>query len=257
MEGAADGTRPALRADQAALQEIVTAEDSVIRLRVHDASRVEWIVAVPLPRDRPLAYQIDVELEVPASAAGRDAPWEQLQTLSRLDGPAAVASSADLTIDALRRGAVTLTRMLARAKEGFVRHCASASAGANQGDVGGEPFLTIWLDAALRAVHDAREKLTHPTSQDSALISKERVLVDEYVSVRLLDMLAEADRAAHECAARATTRETFEGVFERIARALEDEMAYRRWRNFLETHASSPDTVERYIARAASLKKHF
>jgi hypothetical protein len=34
-------------------------------------------------------------------------------------------------------------------------------------------------------------------------------------------------------------------------------MAYRRTRAFLETHAASPEAMERYIVRAASLKKHF
>lgn len=71
---------------------------------------------MPLPRDRPRPYQIDVELEVPASLTGRDAPWDQLQSFTRLGGPAEIASSADVTIDALRRGAVTLTRMLTRAE---------------------------------------------------------------------------------------------------------------------------------------------
>ena len=204
-----------------------------------------------------MSYEIDVELEVPASAAGRDAPWDQLQTFTRLDGPAEIASSADLTIDALRRGAVTLSRMLTRAREGFSRHCRSAAAGSVQADLAGEPFLTVWLDAALRAVHDVREKLTRPTQQDSAPIARERLLADEYVSVRLLDMLADAERISRECAAQAAVRDAFEGPAARISHALRDEMAYRRSRGFLEAHTASPEALERYIARTASLKKHF
>jgi hypothetical protein len=257
MDGSADTTRAPLGAEEAALLEIAAAEETAIRLRIHDASRIEWIVAVPLPRERPLPYQIDVELEVPASAAGRDAPWDQLQTFTRLDGPTQIASSADVTIDALRRGAVTLTRMLARAREGFARHCGSATAGPVDSGLAGEPFLTVWLDAALRAVHDARERLTHPATHDLAPIARERTLVDEYVSVRLLDMLADADRISRECAAEGTSPRVFEGVFASIARALRDEMAYRRSRGFLETDAASGEAVERYIARSASLKKHF
>src|SRR2546428_11777010 len=98
MDGSADTTRAPLGAEEAALLEIAAAEETAIRLRIHDASRIEWIVAVPLPRERPLPYQIDVEVEGPASAAGRDAPWGPLQTLTPPDGPTQIASSADLTI---------------------------------------------------------------------------------------------------------------------------------------------------------------
>jgi hypothetical protein len=257
MDASIATARVPLGAAEAALLEIGAAEETAIRLRIHDASRIEWIVAVPLPRDRPLPYQIDVELEVPASAVGRDASWDQLQTFTRLDGPAEIASSADVTIDALRRGAVTLTRMLARAREGFARHCQSAATEPDKAELAGEPFLTVWLNAALRAVHDAREKLTRPAPQDSAPIAKERVLVDEYVSVRLLDMLAEAERGSRECAGRVAAAAVFEVPAAHIADALREEMAYRRSRGFLEAEADSPETLERYLARAASLKKHF
>jgi hypothetical protein len=257
MDGSVETNRPPVRVEDAALREIAGAEDTAIHLRIHDASRIEWIIGVPLPRDRSLPYRIDVELEVPAGAAGRDAPWEQLQTFTRLDGPAQISSSTDVTIDALRRGAVTVTRMLARAREGFARHCGSATTGPMPSGLEGEPFLTVWLDAALRAVRDAREKLTHAAAQDSGSICRERVLVDEYVSVRLLDMLADADRISRECAPRCAEAQAFSGVVVRIERALRDEMAYRSSRGFLEARVASADGAERYIARAASLKKHF
>jgi len=81
--------------------------------------------------------------------------------------------------------------------------------------------------------------------------------VDEYVSVRLLDMLADADRISRECAVEARAPEVFEALTAPIASALRDEMAYRRSRCFLEAHASSGETLEGYVARAARLKKHF
>jgi hypothetical protein len=74
MDASADTVKAPFGAAEAALLEIGAGEDTAIRLRIHDASRIEWIVAVPLPADRPLAYEIGAELEVPASAAGRDAP---------------------------------------------------------------------------------------------------------------------------------------------------------------------------------------
>jgi hypothetical protein len=39
---------------------------------------VEWTAAVPLHDQRSLGDEIEVELEVPASALAREAPWDQL-----------------------------------------------------------------------------------------------------------------------------------------------------------------------------------
>jgi hypothetical protein len=243
----------------AVLAELAAADSSPIRLRVHDASRVEWVIALPLPQEKRITYEIDVELEVPASAATREAPWDLLQVFTRLDGPAAIASSSDLTIDELRRRTVTLTHMLDRAKEGFARHCRSAATAQAVPDLSGQPFLTIWLEAALRAVHEARRKLTGAGPQDPALIVKERSLIDEFVSVRLLDMLAEADRLARESGADAavpSVKAAFELLTARIAEVLRVEMAYRESRGLLQTDPT-PEALARYLARAARLKKHF
>jgi hypothetical protein len=241
------------------LAEIVAPDVAPVRLRVHDASRVEWTVALPLPEDGAIDYEIVVQLEVPSGAVARDAPWDQLQVFTRLDGPAAIASSDDGTVDSIRRGAVTLTRMLGRAKEGFVRHCSKVAQGKSEPDIGGSPFLTIWLDAALQAVRDARGKLTRVGANENALIARERMLVDEFVSVRLLDALAEADAGASG-AARSTTpeaRSAFDELHARIAGALCREMDYRRSRGFLAATKDSSESLEAYLARASQLKKHF
>ena len=52
-----------------------TSADAVVRLEIHDASRVEWSVSVPLPEDAPLKYAIEVELEIPSNAFARHTPW--------------------------------------------------------------------------------------------------------------------------------------------------------------------------------------
>ena len=255
----AETTHTAENAAEAVLAELV-AEASAIRMRVHDASHVEWVTSLPLPEERRLAYEIDVELEVPANTAAREAPWDFLQIFTRLDGPAAIATSSDLTIDELRRGTVTLTRMLDRAKDGFARHCRSAAAAQAPPDLGGQPFLTVWLEAALRAVRDARHKLTAVGPQDPPLIVKERALIDEFVSVRLLDMLAEADRIARESGAIAVAPAVgaaFAALVARITEVLGEEMAYRQSRGFLRADTAAPEALERYLARAARLKKHF
>lgn len=234
-----------------------TGSDAVaVGLRIHDASRVEWTVAVPLPGERPLGYEIEVALEVPAGAMAREAPWDHLQVFTRLDGPTSMASSDDVTIDSLRRGAVTLTRMLARAKEGFARHCQSAREHV-VAELAGQSFLSVWLEAALRTVREARAKLTRAAAQDSSQIARERELIDEYASVRLLDMLADGERAVRQTTGNTEVQGAVDAVRADIARALRDEMAYRRSHSFFCADAGVPEELERYIVRAASLKKHF
>src|ERR1700693_3002520 len=67
---------------EVALSEIGGAAEAALKLRIHDSSRIEWSVSVPLPADRRLSYEIEARLEVPATAASRHAPWDQLQVLS-------------------------------------------------------------------------------------------------------------------------------------------------------------------------------
>ena len=252
---------------EVALSEIGGTGDLPLRLRIHDSSRFEWTLSIPLPAARKVAYDLLVQLEVPTGAARRQNPWEQLQTFSRLDGPTGVATSRDVTVDALRRGAVTLTQMLARARDGFARHCKAlfetedgtqGEGSAARGFEGGEKgFLLVWLEAALKAVHDAREKLVTRDAGEPPQIVRERELADEFVSVRLLEMLAESQRALQGAARSGAPSELTEGVRDRIAEALRDEFAYRQRKKFLRAERRSEADVDAYLARAARLKKHF
>jgi len=252
------GLATAPDAASSAVAELTGAELPVITLRAHDASHLEWAIALPLPRERRLAYEIEVEFDIPASAAMREAPWDLLQVFTRLEGPAEIASSSDASVDELRRRTVALVRMLVRAKEGFARHCHSAAANGGVPELGGQPFLTVWLDAALRLVREARTKLTRPADGDTAQVAVERALIDEFVSVRLLEMLAEGERCAHvSTAAALEVRAAFAELRERIAEVLRGEAAYREQRGFLRAEADLPQSLERYLARAAQLKKHF
>src|SRR5438876_11657556 len=86
-----------------ALAEEGSDQDALVRLEIHDASRIEWSITIPLPEKHPLKYTIDVELEIPANAFARHAPWDQLQSFTRLDGPKETTFSSDpVSIDTLR-----------------------------------------------------------------------------------------------------------------------------------------------------------
>src|SRR3954470_24812395 len=110
-------------------ESLVAAEGgTLLRVGIHDASRLEWSVSVPLPEGTLIRYSIDVEMEIPANAFARHSPWDQLQSFTRLDGPAEAVRAGDpVTIDALRRSAIALANKLGRAGDGFARHCRLAA----------------------------------------------------------------------------------------------------------------------------------
>src|SRR4051812_10782655 len=169
-----------------------------VRVGVHDASRLEWSLSIPLPErgTEPTPYSLRVEMQIPQNAFVRHAPWDQMQAFTRLDGPAIAAVGDVVTIDALRRGALAMASQLARASDGFQRHCrlaASLFATAPHSEL--EDALVIWIEAALRIAQESRERLTQGTPGEASELARERKLVDEYVSVRLLEMLAGAERA--------------------------------------------------------------
>src|SRR4029077_11542683 len=77
-----------------------------VRVGVHDASRLEWSLSVPLPEpgSAPASCGLLFELHIPANAFGRHVPWDEKQAFTRLYGPAYAAVGDVVTIDALRRG---------------------------------------------------------------------------------------------------------------------------------------------------------
>ena len=239
-----------------------------VRVGIHDASRLEWSVAVPLPEGRPLDYAIDVELEIPSNAFARHAPWDQLQAFTRLDGPAAetIRAGGTVTIDVLRRGAVALANRMSRASDGFARHCRLAASPFQEPGLGDdddlEETLAIWIDGAIAMAAEARAKLVTAAPGEAQELVRERRLVDEYVSVRLLEMLAGVERAlAALLEARCPQAETFPPVVAKIERkvadALESELLYRDTQGFLRADPTVPNELERYLDRASQLKKHF
>jgi len=254
--------RPLAGPEQAARDFLQTGSDGAVRIGIHDATRFEWRVLVPMPANGRLAYAIEVELEVPTNAVIRHSPWEQIQTFTRLDEGGGPVLSAGTTSDALRRGAVSLRRMLARAATGFRRHAGMGGAREAE-DAEGDPygFLVVWLETALLAVAETRRHLTQPAAGDTPRVASERALVDEYASVGLLDMLVEASRAVRsgpepspqpEATERALGR-----VRARIERAIGDEIAHRRTRGYLTMTDPSATALDTYVARAARLRRHF
>lgn len=234
-----------------------------VRVAVHDASRVEWSVSLPLPDEKAVEYSLDVAIEIPNNTFVRHSPWEQLQAFTRLDGPAITQAGDVVTIDHLRRGALAMASQLARASDGFSRHCrlaASLFATAPHSEL--EDALTIWIEAAVRIAEEARERLVTEAKGEADELARERRLVDEYISVRLFEMLAGAERALSGVVQSKTPHATQLGpvvadVEARLAEALGGELRYREAHGFPNAEPTDPSALERYLDRASRLKKHF
>lgn len=235
-----------------------------VRVAVHDASRIEWSLSVPLPETEPSReYRLRVEFQIPQNTFVRHVPWDQLQAFARLDGPALMAMGDAITIDELRRGALAMAGQLARASDGFSRHCRLAGslfATAPHSEL--EDALSIWIEAAARIADEARERLSSAGTGDTMELTRERVLVDEYISVRLLEALAGAERGLSllmqtKSPHAARLREVIPLVEARLAEVLAGELAYREAHGFGNADPNSPVELEKYLERSSRLKKHF
>lgn len=254
-----------LTQDAFAATEAATEGPGRVRVGIHDASRLEWSLSVPLPEPhaRPARYSLRVEMQIPHNAFVRHVPWDQMQAFTRLDGPAAAAVGHIVTIDDLRRGALAMANQLARASEGFQRHsrlAGSVLAARPDGEL--EDALCIWIEAAVRIAQESRERLTRAVGEEPAELACERHLVDEYVSVRLFEMLAGAERALVSVRESKTARVArIAGVLASVERRLDEvlaaELAYREVAGFTNVDPDSPHALEAYLERSSRLKKHF
>ena len=243
------------------------ADRADVRLGVHDTSRIEWAVSVPLPRTGEAEYAIELDLEVPAHVLAAHSPWDHLQEFTRLDGPDETPSVE--SIDALRRFAVGIAAKLARTNEGFSRHARLVSSPFATDDVTHHvAALEAWVAASEQVLVEARLRLRDVPKKLE--IEREARLVDEYLSLRMLELLGGAERTLHGLQERAdqatedaSTKRVkgavpaLANVEEQIADALAREMEYREEERYIEATADSPTGLERYLDRASQLKKHF
>lgn len=240
-----------------------------VRLEVHDTSRLEWAVSVPLPRSGECEYAIDVDLEVPAHVLAAHSPWDHLQELARLDSPDETTPSVG-SIDGLRRFVVGVTAKMARAHEGFARHARLVVSPFSNEDLPHHvAALVSWVKVATHMLEEARRRL-EATPHDLEL-AREARLADEYLSLRFLELLAGAERTLvtvlervervspdDPCAKRfAGGLPLVEEVVGVIGEALATEMEHRERAGYPEPQADSPQELERYLDRASQLKKHF
>ena len=91
---------------------------------------------------------------------------------------------------------------------------------------------------------------------------RERQLADEFISVRLIDFVADAEAMVDEtllviAAVDVRFRPSLAVVDEHLVRALDAELTYRKAKGYLIADADSPSSLERFVERSGRLKKHF
>jgi hypothetical protein len=238
------------------------AHSIVIELEAHDVSRFEWRVAVPLPAHERLNYTVEAEFELPSISILSPSPWDQLQGFTRLEEPQMVDASADsdATVHLLRQQVLVLQQMLQRARQGVLRHCRLVCE--QPGDQVTVESLLTWLSTAFRALATARARAVASNATDSAEIVRERALADEFISVRLIEFVADAEAMVDEtllaiAAVDDRFRPSLVVVDEHLVRALDAELTYRKSKGYLIADADSPFSLEQFVERSGRLKKHF
>lgn len=242
----------------------IRGEKPDVRLAVHDATRLEWSVSVRVPERGELPCTIELELEIPSHLFPRHTQWDHFQQFARLDAEEVGAADTS-SVDGLRRHTVALATRLARVSEGFARHCRLVLSPLAAGE-DHEGALRLWIDTAVRLVAEARASLVAAQIGDGEEVRRERELVDEYASVRLLELFGAAERALAELRRddeRASPDSSdalpldLDAVDAHLADALHGELEYRRAHRFVDAGGGSAAALERYIERASLLKKHF
>ncbi len=230
-----------------------------ISLTVHDSTRLQWSVMVPL-RDQRQRYHLEAQLTFPSPVFAPQSPWVQLQSFARFKIPPRAAQAVPGTVDDLQREALEATRELARAAEGLRRHCADAILG--QGTTPGldlEASLAIWPRAARDALARRRARIENILPNEPATTTRERALADEYLSVEALWAFTGMARALEEIVHEAVSAEVLlarKAVEAELLCAIRAEMDWRE-RHGLTGRGLDQSTMERYLARASQLKKHF
>lgn len=227
-----------------------------VEVGVHDASRLAWNVTVPLPTSGRTTYSFELELEVPTNLAVFRDPWGALQAYGRLDGAEVALRDGATSVEAFRRAVASVSSRLARARDGFVRHCTLLRSSPVAEESHWRP-LSLWLGASAAELERARAGLLL-----GVIPQQERALADEFLSTQEWIVLTDCGRALAETRRALEARDldytrAFDELESALAAALENEIAYRHRVRFEMAEPVNTLQLERLLARMRWLKRHF
>jgi hypothetical protein len=232
-----------------------------LKIEAHDASRVEWSIYLPLPRDKTaFEAEVDLHLEFPENVYAPHDGWDQLQILTRLSSPDDDAPGAAPTSDGVRRSALGYARKMKLLRESIPRAAVAHSLNPMPFAPSLAKDLAAILDKADALLLQARELLTRKLEPDSAEMQRERDLADEFLSGQLLELLTvaeETSRRMRQPGALPQYRELAEKLNLRVEEMLSRELRERESRGELLPDGEDGEALALFLDRAASLKKHF
>lgn len=243
------------------------ADRADVRLRIHDAGRVEWVATIPLPERGEEGIELEFAAEVPAHVWTDHDHWGCLQLMSRLGSPSDDEETGPLppphTLDDLRRSALAAVHRNKEAREQLHREIFSAVSlvADPPPDLAGR--IRAAVARALDDLAEEREQLFRPEPGESTEMVRERRLVAEFLSNHAIDFIAGVLHSIDDelCGARSRQKAGYLDVAAELrpflAERLAREFAYRREHGFLCPEERNPSLLERYVARASQLKKHF
>ena len=233
---------------------LVESAQAGVTVAVHDASRLGWQVAVALPDVGRSPYWFELELEVPANLVGMLDPWAALQSYGRLDGADDADSSDARSPEGFRCSVVAISAKLARARDGFVRHCTLLRSSASP-DEGHCRSLMLWVTAASVELSGARGGLLRSAAES------DRSRADEFLSLQLWTVLTDCGRALADTRQaleeRGPETPSLDAIEGALAAALKDERAYRQGAAFALAEPANIAQLQRLLERTRWLKRHF
>ncbi|MDB4967721.1 MAG: hypothetical protein JWN44_3410 [Myxococcales bacterium] len=240
-------------------------EDVRLWLGVHDLSRIEWTAAVQLPTAGERKYEVQLEVEIPATIFASHSVWEHLQIFTRLQSP---AEEGPLEIERddleeLRRDTLGVAHRLKRLGQRFERACvATAAQLLKEPTPALQESLTDLVMQSVDLMADMRQQLA-PGTEARDEVKRECALADEFLSHALIDFFAGCERALDEVlfGVKSVLREAdtpwSEDLRCLIAEGLAEELVHRRARGWLTPRADAPAELGQFLERASRLKKHF
>ncbi len=246
-----------------------TPDEPKIWLAVHDASRLEWTAELPLPDNGgETQIELDLSLEIPANVWSPHEGWDRLQLFARLASPLEEAAppmpARSASVDELRRATLVAVQRLKVVREEVVREiftAASLFSRAPRHSLGDDVLSGI--HRGLAELSRARAELGQARSGEPPEISRERTLATEFLSHHALAFLSKVQRTVDEqlrsprCRHKTEYEEVARHVGPQIARALGDELQWRREHGLQVPHPEEPEELERHVERGSILKKHF
>ncbi|WP_373045762.1 hypothetical protein [Vulgatibacter sp.] len=221
---------------------------------------------LPLPQQGEEAIELELCAEVPDHIWTEHDHWERLQLLARLSSPSdeGYAGDAPTTVDEVRRATLAAVHRFKDARDRIEREvflAASLFSTAARASLADE--IRTGAEGALGELERERTELAAGSGSDAGELVRERILAAEFLSNHALEFISKVQRAVDEqlCGPRSRHRAEYAEAAAQLrpflAERLAQELAYRSERGFLQPDDSDPWQLERYVARASLLKKHF